>query len=115
MHTHTEDHKCMQIHTALCCYILYVFYCKYHSISEYLIYTYLHSVTYLTVTTSVGYLGTALRISARQCLLQQEPSRVQEAEPLASPECMLEAGAAKQSHVEGMDSWLVGTMYICTW
>ena len=25
-----------------------------------------------------------------------------------SPECMLEAGAAKRSHAEGMDSWLVG-------
>ena len=24
-----------------------------------------------------------------------------------SPECMLEAGAAKRSHAEGMDSWLV--------
>ena len=27
--------------------------------------------------------------------------------PLASPECMLEAGAAKRSHAEGMDSWLL--------
>ena len=32
---------------------------------------------------------------------------VQGVEPPATPEFMPEAGAAKRSHAEGMDSWLV--------